>query len=357
MQDTLRTQAPAIIKEMQAAGVKIMMATGDNKDTAFHLAQEAGIIDHDNQVIDGPDFRQKSKEQLLELLPTTAVFARMLPEDKFQLVQLLQQQGYIVAMVGDGVNDAPALAAANLGIVMGSSGADIAKEASDIILLDDSFESILVGLEQGRHIFSSFKRVIFYFFTTNFSEVMIMLCAFAANLPLPLVASQILWLNLVTDGFFDFSLAMEPYQKGLLRPHWSGNGKSLITKDLLIKIIMQATLITAVTFLFFLYQYQADLVLARTVVMVTLTTCYWFLAISSRSSELCLFEIGLFSNRWLLVSLTIIPLFLMTILYTSWGNLVFQTVPLSWYQWGLILIIGLSLFCMQEIKKYFLRAY
>lgn len=357
LQDTLRTQAPAIIKKMQAAGVKIMMATGDNKDTAFHLAQQAGIIGHENQVIDGQDFRQKSKEQLLELLPTTAVFARMLPEDKLQLVQLLQQQGYIVAMVGDGVNDAPALAAANLGIVMGSSGADIAKEASDIILLDDSFESILVGLEQGRHIFSSFKRVIFYFFTTNFSEVMIMLCAFAGNLPLPLVASQILWLNLVTDGFFDFSLAMEPYQKGLLRPDWSGNGKSLITKDLLTKIIMQATLITAVAFVLFLYQYQTDLALARTLVMVTLTSCYWFLAISSRSSELCLFEIGLFSNRWLLVSLTMIPVFLMTILYTSWGNLVFQTVPLSWYQWGLVLIIGLSLFCMQEIKKYFLRAY
>jgi magnesium-transporting ATPase (P-type) len=358
LQDVLRKQASAIIKTIQTAGVKVMMVTGDNKDTAFHLAQQAGIIHNENQLVDGQDFREKSKDQLLQLLSTTTVFARMLPENKLLLVQLLQQQGFIVAMVGDGINDAPALAAANLGIVMGSSGADIAKEASDIVLLDDSFESILVGLEQGRHIFNSFKRAIVYFFTTNLSEVMIMLCAFAVNLPLPLIAAQILWLNLVTDGFFDFALAMEPYQKGLLRPQWSGNdSKSLITQDLILKIVVQAALMTLVAFLLFLYHYQTDLVLARTVVVTTLTTCYWFSALSSRSSELCLFEIGFFSNKWLVISLMIVFLVLMTMLYTTWGNFIFQTVPLSWCQWRLILAIGTSILFLQEIKKYFFRAY
>ncbi len=355
LSDTLRSEAPDIVQSLQKAGMKIVMATGDNSQTAVQLAKQAGIMQQGDTDISGAELRESSDEAISKKLETVSVFSQVSPEEKLRIVNLFQQRGDIVAMIGDGANDAPALAVAQLGIAMGNVGSDIAKEAADIILIDDSFESITAGVEQGRHIFASFKRVILYFFTTNFSEIGIMLFAFAGNFPLPLLASQILWLNLITDGLLDFSLAMEPQQGGLLKRRLLAGQRMLISNNLIARIVYQAGVVTLISSIFFYTYYKTDLALARTLVMVVMTTCYWFIALNCRSFNRSVTQIGLVSNRWIAVSLAMIPVLLLGILYTSWGNLIFQTVPLSWEHWSLIIPIGCYLLIVEELRKRFIR--
>lgn len=330
--DSLKDDAAAIVKQLQDAGIRMVMATGDNETTAQAMATKAGIA-----------FNQKN------------IFARVTPEQKMDLIKTLQQEEQVVAMVGDGVNDAPALSAANLSIAMGHAGADLAKEAADIILLDDSFGSVIYGIEQGRHIFTSFKRVILYFFTTNFSEVAIMLLTIGFGMPLPLLASQILWLNLVTDGFIDFSLAMEPQSLGLLHGPWPKDERTLLTTNLILRIFYQAGVVAAISFYLFYYYAPGNLALARTLVMAAMTICYWFLALNCRSLHASVFKLGLFANRWLATALFVVMTGLFLIIHTKIGNSIFQTVPLSWQQWRLIFAIGISLFVVDELKKLLLR--
>lgn len=346
--DTLRKEACAIIADFKKAGVDVVMATGDNKKTAFHLAKAAGIITTEEQIIDGEEFQNSSDESLLKSLDKYLVFSRLLPEDKSRLIRLYQKQGSTVAMIGDGVNDAPAVAVAQIGIAMGSAGAAITKQVANIVLLNDSFGAVVEGVAQGRYIFKSFKRVILFFFTTNFSEVGLMICAFGLNLPLPLLASQILWLNLVSDGFLDLALAMEPYEPDRLTAQKTTH---LISRNLIIRIIYQAGIIMVITFGLFYYYYQADLLLARTMAMVGMTVCHWFMAMNCRSLTRSVFTLGLASNRWLFIAQLIIPTLLMGILYTKWGQLVFKVVPLSWSEWQILLSIGLALLVIEEGRK------
>lgn len=329
------------------------MATGDNKVTAAHLAALAGIAQEHPTILEGPAIQKMDDLELIEKLKTTKIIASALPEDKLRLVQLYQEQGKIVAMIGDGVNDAPGLALAQLGIAMGATGADVAKQAADIILLNDSFKSVVDGIAQGRYIFRSFKRVILFFFTTNFSEVAVMVLAFGLNLPLPFLAPQILWLNLVSDGFLDFSLAMEPYETFYLKIQ---KDTELISRDLVYKIFYQSGIAVAVTFGLFYYYQQTDIALARTMAMVGMTVCSWFMVMNCRSFSRSIFELGITSNGWLFVSQMSIAVLLMGILYTKWGQIIFKVVPLSWLQWQLLLIIGFSLLTFEEFRKRFFAA-
>lgn len=348
--DGLRSDAHDIVGSMKNAGIRVVMATGDNSETARHMAIASGILETGDEVIDGKEFQNLSDEELLKRLDTTTVFARVLPQDKLRLVHLFQQKAKITAMIGDGVNDAPALVEAHLGIAMGNTGSEVAKEAADIILLDDVFGSITEGIEQGRHIFLSFKRVIIYFFTSNFSEVIIMLCAIAASFPLPLMASHILWLNLVSDGFLDTSLALEPRQSGLLKKQWTRSGK-LISSGVVIRIMYQSSIAAGVTLCIFWWYLRYNIQLAQTMTMVTLTACETLMALNCRSLHHSLFEIGLFSNRWLAAAVGSIATLLMAILYTSIGNKIFKVVPLGLYDWAIIGAVSLGILLIEEIRK------
>lgn len=356
MTDTLRSEAEAIVKQIQEGGVTIFMATGDKAETALHLAQMAGIATQDTSVVTGKEIDNFSEDELQQAIKNTTVFARLSPENKSTLVTALAGQGRVTAMVGDGVNDAPAMAAAHLGIAMGNTASDLAKETADIILLDDSFSSIVAGIEQGRHIFTSFKRVTLYFFTTNFSEVMVMLGAFILRLPLPFLASQILWLNLITDGFLDSALAMEPREKGLLNKKWLQSKQNLITTEIVLRIIYQSSVV-AFSCITIFYMHQKDLVLARTMTLVAITICQWVMALNCRSLHKSIIQIGFFSNRWLLFALLLIPLLLLGVLYTPWGNLIFKTVPLSWQQWQPLLLLGFGVLGLEEGRKYYIRRF
>jgi len=217
MSDSVRAEVPSVLQKARNAGLKIIMATGDHTQTALKVAQQVGIYKQSDQHISGAQFKNMSNEQLRKGLSNTTVYSRVTPADKLRLVKAYKESGQLVAMTGDGVNDAPSLVAANIGIAMGKGGTQVAQDAADIILLDDSFVNIVNAIKQGRHIFYTLKRVISYFFATNLGEILIVLFALLANLPLPLTAAQILWLNLVTDGFLDVALSMEPEEPGLLK--------------------------------------------------------------------------------------------------------------------------------------------
>ncbi len=355
--DSLRPDVVKTVQGFKNAGIKVVMATGDNMTTALSLAHAAGMTDFSHAAMDGVDFRAESDDVVTSKIEDTLVYARMLPEDKVRLVKLLQQQGASVAMVGDGINDAPALAAAHVGVAMGMSGAEVTKEAADIVLHEDSFSSLLAAIEQGRHIFISFKRVILYFFTTNLSEVAVMLFVFALGLPMPFLAAHILWLNFVTDGLLDSALALEPKEHGLLKKGWLQGPTVLITKELIARIVYQSLMVSvSCVSLFIYYYFYTTLVLARTMAVVSMTVCQWVMALHCRSLHRSLFSLSLFANRWLFGALAVIPCLLLTMLYTSWGNHIFALVPLTGVQWMVIGIQALCILILEELRKWFVRS-
>ncbi len=211
--DEPRENLADIIKQVGDADIQIVMATGDHKETALYVAKKIGIIDNDKNIITGQEFAQLTDEQAIQLLQHNFVCARFSPQDKLRLVQLFHQEGKIVATTGDGVNDVPALVASDISIVMGSTGTQLTKQAGDIILLQDSFANIIDAIKQGRNMLYALRRTVLYFLTSNMGEVLIVFFALILSLPLPLLPAQILWLNLITDGFLDVALAMEPEHK------------------------------------------------------------------------------------------------------------------------------------------------
>lgn len=351
--DSLRDETPAIITKLLKAGIKVVMATGDHASTAFHLACNAHIADKEEQLMEGTLLRTLSDEQLLPLLDSLTVFARTVPADKLRLVRLYQEKGYIVTMLGDGVNDAPGLKAAHTGIAMGDTGSEITKQVADIVVLDNSFEHILLSIKVGRHSFLSFKRVILYYFTTNLSEMLVMAFMIACAYPLPLVASQILWLNLMTDGFLDYSLALEREEPHLLDSSWFLYNKNLISKELLLRILYQAITTTIIVLITFFAYHRHGIDLARTMTMAAFTICHAFNSLNCRSLHLSLLKLSLWSNKWLLISLTLIAVLFVAIIYTPLGQTLFKTVPLGLYDWVVLCVIGLLLVFVEEVRKYF----
>ena len=362
MSDTPREGAKETLKTLQDAGIMLLMATGDNVETARHIAQEVGIIEEGGAVVKGSKaehlFKGLDKHScsldnpLIDTFPR--VYARVSPQDKFDLVLscMLSQGGGTVGMVGDGMNDVLALGVANVGITLASSGTELAKRKARVILLQDAFNNLPAAVAQGRHIFMTLKRVTLYFFTTNFSEIMVLLGAFIFRMPLPLLAPHILWLNLVTDGFLDSALALEEEEPGMLDGTWLKKHKKLMSQDLIARVGYQAGIVAFLSFgVFFVYA-QRDLALARTLCMVMMTVCQWFMALNCRSLHRSLFSLSFIANKWMATVLVLIPCLLTTILYSSWGQRIFKVVPLGWYYWKFILIAGISLLCIEEIRKW-----
>ena len=363
IEDSIRPEVENIITRARKADIFIVMATGDHKKTALSVAQKVGIYQQGDKNIDGIDFDQASDAELLSKLKNTTVYSRVAPKDKMRIVNLFHQAGDIVAMTGDGINDAPSLIAADLGIAMGKIGTEVAKEASDLILLDDSFSSIIEAIKQGRHIFYALKRVILYFFTTNVGEILIVFFALTVNvfykegLPLPITAAQILWLNLVTDGFMDVALSTEPQEKGLLDKTWLDHRHYLIDKSLLSRMIVMAIPMALGSLIIFLYYYQISLPLARTMTLITMAMFQWFNAWNCRSMNKSIFHIGMFSNKWFLLAAGFVISLQLAILYIPFMRFVFKTTPLSFSQLLLTLFIASSIVWMEELRKYIWRLY
>src|SRR3989338_1901053 len=216
MQDVLRPEVAEAMARASAAGIKVVMITGDYTLTARAIAKDAGIWHEGNELLTGAMIDKMSDGELKVQVANVSVFARVTPEHKLRIINAYKKRGEIVAMTGDGVNDAPSLVAADLGVAMGTIGTEVAKEAADIVLLDDNFGSIVSAVEEGRSIYKTMKKVILYLFSTSMGEVLTIAVALLVGLPLPILAAQIIWLNFVTDGFLNVSFAMEPTENILL---------------------------------------------------------------------------------------------------------------------------------------------
>lgn len=355
IQDSIRSDVAAVIEKARSVGMRIIMATGDHKETAEYVGKKVGIFKEGDQLLTGTDLAKLSDEELLKKLPYVTIFARVSPEDKVRIIKLFDSQDKIVAMTGDGVNDVPSLLAADLGIAMGGIGTEVTKQASDLVLLDDSFTNIISAIEQGRHIFYTLRRVILYFFATNLGEILIVLVALFTNLPLPLTASQILWLNFVTDGFLDVGLSMEPQEEGLLEAHWLKKKVRLVDFSLLLKSFYFAVPMGVASLLMFTNTYDGtpeSIPYARTMTLVCMAMFQWFNAWNCRSEHKSLFEIGMFTNKWLVVATAFVLCLQFLLVYTPFMRYIFKTVPLSAADWALIFAISAPIVLLEELRKF-----
>ena len=365
MKDALRPEVADAMRKATSAGIRVVMITGDHSITAQAIAQEAGIYHDGDIILTGLDIDVFSDIELSEKLTKTSVFARVTPEHKLRIIRAYKARGEIVAMTGDGVNDAPSLVAADLGVAMGKIGTEVAKEASDIVLLDDNFGSIVSAVEEGRSIYKTIKKVILYLFSTSWGEALTIIGALLLGYPLPLLPAQIIWLNFVTDGFLDVALAMEPKEDGLLRENFERPKKYLVDKLMAQRMFLMAVpMMIGTLFLFHVYFSagggsasggENDLAKAWTISLTTLAVFQWFNAWNCRHESKSIFQMRPFSNKFLVgATLTVIFLQLLLI-YNPVMQRLLRTVPLALSEWLVILAIAASIVLVEEIRKFFYR--
>jgi P-type Ca2+ transporter type 2C len=355
MKDTLRPEVAEAMQKTISAGVRVVMITGDHKVTAQAIAKEAGIYKDNDIVLTGQEIDDFSDKELAEKLEKTSVFARVTPEHKLKIVQAYKATGEIVAMTGDGVNDAPSLVAADLGVAMGKIGTEVAKEAADIVLLDDNFGSIVSAIEEGRSIYKTIKKVLLYLFSTSWGEALTITGALLLGLPLPILPAQIIWLNFVTDGFLDVSLAMEPKEEGLLDGNFERPKKYLVDKLMAQRIFLMGIPMMLGTLFLFKGVFENNLAKAWTISFTTLAVFQWFNAWNCRHESKSIFQMDPFSNK-LLVGTTFAVIFLQLLaVYNPLMQKLLRTVPLDLSDWLMILLISTSIVFVEETRKFFYR--
>ncbi|HBB44487.1 MAG: Cation-transporting P-type ATPase [Parcubacteria group bacterium GW2011_GWA1_44_13] len=355
MHDALRVEVASTVMRAREAGVRTVMITGDHRATAESIATEAGIFKEGDKILTGRELDIMSPEELASAIKNVSVFARVTPEHKIKIIRAYKSAGNIVAMTGDGVNDAPSLSAADLGVSMGVIGTEVAKSASDIVLLDDNLNSIISAIEEGRSIYKTIKKVILYLFSTSAGEVLTITGAILLGYMVPILPAQIIWLNFVTDGFLDVSLAMEPKEKDILLEKRSKESRRLVDRLMYTRIIIMASVMAVGTlYLFGDYAY-GEPAKAWTISLTLLAVFQWFNAVNCRSHKLSIFQMNPFSNLYLLGALVIVVLLQMFALYTSLGQKLLHTVPLSPSEWGTIFAIASSIIVVEEIRKFIHR--
>ncbi len=289
------------------------------------------------------------------MLAKTSVFARVTPEHKLRIIRAYKARGEIVAMTGDGVNDAPSLVAADLGVGMGKIGTEVAKEASDIVLLDDNFGSIVSAVEEGRSIYKTIKKAILYLFSTSMGEVLTIAGALFLGYPLPILAAQIIWLNFVTDGFLDVAIAMEPKEEGLLRRNFERPKKYLVDKLMAQRMFVMAIPMMIGTLFLFKRYFENDLAKAWTISLTTLAAFQWFNAWNCRHESKSIFQMNPFSNKFLVVATAIVIFLQILAVYSPVMHKLLRTAPLELSEWLLIIPVAASIILIEEIRKLFYR--
>ena len=350
MADPPREGTKEAIRLSQQAGIKVVMITGDHKLTAESIARQLNLPP--GKTVTGLELQQMSDEELSRQIEDISVFARIEPLHKLRIVNALKSRGHVVAMTGDGVNDAPALKTANIGIAMGITGTDVAKESSDMILADDNFSSVVAAVEEGRIIFNRLRNVIFFLLSTNLGELLALVLTLLFVGKAPLLAVQIIWVNLVTDTAVDIPLGLEPKVGDELRQPPRHPKVGLIFPGLLLRILFMATLMGVGIFLIFRWaQPRMSLEEARTIAFCSMVAFEWFRAFNARSDEYTIFRLGIFRNHWLLISLPIAIVLQLAVIYIPFFQVAFNTVPLDMDKWGIALLAGGSLFIIEETRK------
>jgi len=366
--DPPRPEARGAVKRCHRAGIRVIMVTGDHPDTAGAVARELGLDSRDRQkqtVLTGAEVNQLSDSELTKALKKVLVFARVAPEHKLRLVNLLKAQGEVVAMTGDGVNDAPALKRADIGVAMGITGTEVTKETAAMILADDNFASLVAAVEEGRAIFDNIKKYLIFLLSCNLAEIFVLTGAIFLGLPLPLLALHILWVNLDSDGLPAFALGVDPKAPDIMsrppRPLQEGVFTAPVN-GLLAVISVYLTLVLIPLFVYYYYgnpggHSDPEQVLgkAQTMVFVTLILAEQVNAFNCRSDLHSLFTVGFFANRLLIISVTLSASMLAAVIYWPPLAALFHTVPLGWRDWLLAAWLGLTILPVVEATKWIIR--
>jgi P-type Ca2+ transporter type 2C len=341
MIDPPRPEVKLAVKECRDAGIKTVMITGDHVITAKAIAMQLGIMTHNSKVIDGNALAEMSVDQLEDVVDDVSVFARVSPEHKLKIVKALQNRGHIVAMTGDGVNDAPAIKAADIGVAMGITGTDVAKEASSLVLLDDNFATIKAAIKEGRNIYENIRKFVRYLLASNVGEILVMLFAMLLALPLPLVPIQILWVNLVTDGLPAMALGLDRPEEDVMKRKPRSPKEGVFSRGLGWKVISRGFLIGLVTLIAFMTTYRQpdNLAYAQTVAFATLVLAQLIHVFDCRS-EKSVFSRNPFGNKYLVWAVLSSLLLMLVVIYYPPLQPVFHTVTIIPRDW--LLIGGMS---------------
>ena len=356
--DPIRPEAKSAVNECKRAGIKPVMITGDHAYTAETIARSLGILDENSKVMTGAELNRLSEEELAEIINSYSVFARVSPAHKVKIVKAFQKSGAVVAMTGDGVNDAPALKAADIGCAMGKSGTDAAKSAADMVMADDNFATIVEAIRQGRGMFDNIKKTIHFLLSTNIGEVMVVLFAFLIRVPTPLLAVHLLWINMVTDAFPALALGVDPIDSEIMRRPPLNPKKSLFSGGMGYNIVLEGCFIAAVGFLsytigrvFFDIDPQNPII-GRTMAFLTLGLSQLMHAFNVQSNK-SLFVTGIFNNLKLVYSVIFcVILQLITVTVPSLNGF-FKTQPLNFIQWIIVVFLAISPLLISEFEKYF----
>jgi P-type Ca2+ transporter type 2C len=354
MKDPLRPEAKAAVQACHDAGIQTVMITGDHKDTAVAVAEELRGVKGPIRSLSGMELDRISDDELVRNVDDVAVYARVSAEHKLRIVKAWQARGAIVAMTGDGVNDAPAVKAADIGVAMGVTGTDVTKEAADMVVTDDNFASIAAAVEEGRGIFDNIRKTIHFLLSCNVSEVLVMLFAALIGLPLPLLPIQILWMNLVTDGFPALALAVDSKSPDLMKQPPRRPDARLLDGGKLLAIGAQGVMLCAIAlgaFAYSLYGLHQEVDQARTVAFTVMVIAQLVHAFNCRSERLSLFQVGLWTNRPLLLAFSLSLGIQIAILTIPAAAPVFKIAPLPIEAWVMITALGFLPFFIMELTK------
>ncbi len=379
--DPARPEVIPAVDKARKAGIRTIMITGDYPDTAAAIGRSIGLIEPGHNVMSGAQLDRLDAPGLQETLNHTDVFARVNPEHKMLIVDGLKQKGEVVAMTGDGVNDAPALKRSDIGIAMGITGTDVAKETADMVLTDDNYVSIVAAVEQGRIIYANIRKFVFFLLSSNVAEILIIFIPTLFALPSPLTAIQLLWLNMVTDGAPALALAMEKGDPDVMKRPPRPKTEPIIHGPMRLGIFVQAiaqtgatlgafaigliwtlqaagsipTDVNALSFAFHHDWTGVNIQTAETMAFVTLSLCELFRAFTVRSERLSIFEIGPFSNTYMVYAVALsVTLLVMTVI-VPFLNPIFNTQPLSWTEWQVVIGLAIVPAVIEEITKWYLR--
>ncbi len=355
MIDPPRDEVREALRLCEGAGVEVAMVTGDHKLTALAIARELGMLGREEKekpVLTGMELDKLADEKFEEMAEEVTAYARVSPEHKMRIVEALKKRGHIVAMTGDGVNDAPALKRADMGVAMGITGTEVTKEASDMVLADDNFATIVAAIEEGRAIYANVKKYLAYLLSCNVGEVLIMFVASLMGLPLPLTAIQILWVNLVTDGLPAIALGVDPPEPDIMRQPPRDPKESVFTTPVKLLIAVVSILMVAgIIPVFASILPEGGLVKAQTMAFTMMTMFEMFNAFNCRSERDSIFKVGPFANPWLILAVFSSILLQAAVLYIPFLQTIFGTTALSLTEWLLITAISSSALIVVEIGK------
>jgi Ca2+-transporting ATPase len=381
MIDPARPEVREAIQHAREAGIRTVMITGDYPDTARAIAQTIGLLRTEGKVLPGAALDKMKDEEVLQAVRETDVFARVSPQHKVTIVDALKRTGAVAAMTGDGVNDAPALKKADIGVAMGIAGTDVAKEAADMVLTDDNYASIVAAVEQGRIIYANIRKFVFFLLSSNVAEIMIIFLATLAGLPTPLTAIQLLWLNLITDGAPALALAMEKGDPDVMSHPPRPKEESIVNRSMQLGIVVQTitqtgAVLTAFALgllwhlaagdslpaganpILFLIQHDwrgTDVKTAETMAFVTLSLCELFRAYTVRSERVSLFTLGVFSNKTMQYAVGLSLALLLLVVNVPFLQPIFNTHFLGLTEWGVVVGLALIPAVAEEITKGWLR--